>query len=222
MALVPLIRTPVAMTDYARALLRAWKAECNVFPAKEAAGVLWAQYMIETGGAATWNFNLGNVKVTQAQVDAGVPYFDLPGTWEIIDGQRVVLQPGDPGRRFRAFASLDDAMLEHFRFLRNRRYKSSWPSVEAGDCTAFARHLKAAGYFTASAEAYAAGMLPHHKHWMKSLAFDDELQKLLTALEAETEPELPPVDSEPMAVVHTIDFEPRRYDNGPGEPDDAA
>lgn len=203
MAQVPLVRTPVAMSDYCHALLRAWKAELGILPTKAAAGVLWAQYMIETGGAACWCWNLGNVKVTQAQVDAGVPFFDLPGTWEMVNGVRVVLRDGDPGRRFRAFASLEEAMLEHFRFLRNRRYKTSWPSVEAGDCLGFAQHLKAAGYFTATAEAYAAGMLPHHRRWMASTVYEDQVQALLAAMEADTDPELPAAEEPtPFPIVH--------------------
>lgn len=233
MAQVPLVRTAVAKLDYARALLRAWKAECNVLPTKQAAGVLWSQYMIETGGAACWCWNLGNVKVTQGQVDAGVPYFDLPGTWEIINGQRVVLKEGDPGRRFRAFASLEEGMLEHFRFLRNRRYKASWPSVEEGDCLGFARHLKAAGYFTASAEAYAAGMLQHHRAWMASPVYETAVQELLAAMEADTDPDIQvPSEPEPFQIVHPRipldrpgldeDELPTVIANDDGDPPDAA
>jgi hypothetical protein len=174
------------MADYARALLRAWRDQLGTTPSKAGAGVLWSQYGIETGLQACWCHNIGNVKVTQAQIDAGVDWFDLPGTWEMVGGRRVVLLEGDPGRRFRAFDSLEEAMGEHFRFLRGRRYAIAWPAVEAGDCAGFARRLKAAGYFTASAESYAAGMLAHHERWMRSHVWEDVL-----ASEAPTEPELP-------------------------------
>jgi hypothetical protein len=196
MSQVPLHRTPIAMSDYARALLRAWRLETGALPTKQAAGVLWAQYMIETGGSACWCFNLGNVKVTAAQVAAGVPWFDLPGTWEIVGGKRVVLPEGDPGRRFRAYASLADAMVEHLRFLRNKRYKPAWPAVEAGDVMGFARMLKAAGYFTASAEDYGGGMMWHYRRWLSSTVYENARDEVEVMQAAETEPELPG-DDEP-------------------------
>lgn len=225
---VPIKRTPVAMNDYARALLRAWRAELGGLPSKQAAGVLWAQYMIETGGAACWCWNLGNVKVTPAQVAAGVDWFDLPGTWEIVRGKRVVLPEGDPGRRFRAYASLSDAMAEHLKFLRNRRYKVAWPAVEAGDVMDFARRLKAAGYFTASAEDYGKGMMWHFRKWLSSTVYENERDGLEAIHEAETQPapsRRPPqvTDLEPFRKVRApLEFPPRVYDLDPDDPDDAA
>lgn len=221
MSQVPIQRTPIAMTDFARALLKAWRMETGDLPTKQAAGVLWAQYMIETGGAACWSWNIGNVKVTQGQVDAGVDWFDLPGTWEILGGKRVVLQPGDPGRRFRAYASLDDAMTEHLRFLRNKRYKPAWPAVEAGDVMAFARMLKAAGYFTASADDYGGGMMWHYRKWLASTVYENARDAIEMLQEAPTLPELPDEpDPDSTRVVHPeIDFPPRVV-RIPGDPDD--
>jgi hypothetical protein len=208
---VPIQRTPVAMSDYARALLKAWRSETGDLPTKQAAGVLWAQYMIETGGAACWCFNLGNLKVTQAQVDAGVPWFDLPGTWEIVNGKRVVLPEGDPGRRFRAYASLDEAMVEHMRLLRNRRYKAAWPAVETGDVMAFARLLKAGGYFTASAEDYGGGMMWHYRKWLSSTVYENARDGIEMLQAAETKPDLgDEPDPDSTRVIHpAIDFPPR-------------
>lgn len=225
MSQVPLKRTPIAMSDYARALLRAWRAELEALPAKASAGVLWAQYMIETGGSACWVFNIGNVKVTPGQVAAGVDWFDLPGTWEIINGRRIVLPEGDPGRRFRAYASLDDAMVEHLRFLRNKRYKPAWPAVIAGDVMGFARMLKAAGYFTASANDYGNGMMWHFRKWMKSTAYDEAIAELLRAAEAPTEPQLPDEpDPDSTKIVDFAIVHPRVPLRGDPEdpPDDAA
>jgi hypothetical protein len=201
MSQVPLKRTPVAMSDYARGLIRAWHKLLGVVPTKQAAGVLWAQYMLETGGPACWNWNLGNVKVTQAQVDAGVHWHDLPGTWEIVNGKKVVLPDGDKGRRFRAFGNIDEAMEHHLAFLRNKRYRTSWPAVEAGDCMQFARLLKAAGYFTASAEDYGNGMLRHFRAWMASVVYENAVGDLLAELDAPTVPVLV-VDVENFKVVH--------------------
>ncbi len=201
---VPLIRTVSTPRDYARAFIRAWaRLYLGEYPTQAQCGVLYAQWMVETGGKHCWNWNIGNVKVTQAQVDAGVPWVDLPGTWEIIHGKRVVLQEGDPGRRFRAFSSLDSAMWDHLGFLRNKRYAPSWPFVEAGDPDGFARALKRQGYYTASADDYARIMVGAHKSFMQSDAFEKALTEVREAAEEETQPEirLDLLESEPPAPV---------------------
>jgi hypothetical protein len=197
MSQIPIQRTPIAMSAFARGLIKAWRSELGELPKKPSCGVIWAQYMIETGGAACWSWNIGNVKVTPAQVAAGVEWFDLPGTWEIIKGKRVVLPEGDPGRRFRAYASLDDAMVEHLKFLRNRRYKVAWPAVEAGDVMDFARRLKAAGYFTATAEDYGNGMMWHYRTWLSSTVYENERDRIEMIHEAPTNPVLADEDDEP-------------------------
>lgn len=196
----PLIRTVISTKEYAHAGIVAWRfLYSGKLPTKEQIGVLYAQWMVETGGKHCWCWNLGNVKVTQGQVDAGVPWFDLPGTWEIINGIRVTLPAGHPGRRFRAYASLDAGMAEHMAFLRNKRYAPSWPFIEAGDPTGFARALKAQGYYTASADDYARIMVAALKTWMSSSAFDDALAEVIAASERETEPEIRVVD---FPIVH--------------------
>lgn len=225
MSQVPIQRTPIAMTDYARGMMKAWRAELGALPSKQSVGVLFAQYMIETGGTASWNWNIGNVKITQSQVDAGVDWFDLPGTWEIVGGKRVVLGEGHPGRRFRAYASMDAAMVEHLRFLRNKRYKPAWPAVEAGDVMAFARMLKAAGYFTASAEDYGNGMMWHYRKWLTSSVYENVRDELEVVQDAPTLPELPDDPDPDSTKVVTWDIiHPRVPLRGdpPDDPDDAA
>jgi len=144
------------------------------------------------------------VKVTQAQIDAGVPWIDLPATWEIIDDKRVVLGAGDPGRRFRAYASLDSAMTSHLAFLRSKRYAPSWPHVEAGNPDGFARALKKQGYYTASADDYARIMVSAFASWMRSSAFDDAMAEVVVASEAETQPDVEPYQEEPQAIVRNL------------------
>lgn len=208
-----LLRTVCSTKDYARAFIRAWRGLYAGYPGKDQCGVLYAQWMVETSGVACWNWNIGNVKITQSQVDAGVPYVDLPGTWEMIDGKRVVLQTGDPGRRFRAYRSLDDAMGEHLRFLRTRRYAPSWPFVEAGDPDGFARALKRQGYYTAPADDYARIMRQAHAQFQRSSAFDDALEEVQRTDEEPTNPEIRLPDFD---IVHTLPG------NDDGSPPDAA
>lgn len=183
---VPILRTPITMDAFARALLGAWRAVLGQDPTKAQAGVLWAQYGVETGaGPFCWNWNIGNVKHVAGD---GYDYIMLPGTWEMVNGKRVVFQPPDPATWFRAYPDLDTAMVEHFRFLHGTRYARAWEGVELGDCGVFARLLKAAGYFTADANAYAAGMRAHFNRWTQSSAFDDALAALEPA--PDTEPEV--------------------------------
>jgi hypothetical protein len=214
----PLLRTVCSPKEYARAFIFAWRFLFRDYPTKAQCGVIYAQWMVETGGKNCWNWNIGNVKVTQGQVDAGVPWIDLPGTWEIIAGKRVVLPDGHPGRRFRAYASLDAGMAEHLDFLRNKRYAPSWPLVVTGDPDAFARALKVQGYYTASADDYARIMVAAHKEWMRSAAFDEALEEAIDASEEVTQPDIRVDQLEPeAAIVH-----PLFYVQGDDEPPEAA
>jgi len=186
------VRTTPTLEAYVGAVVRAWPEgePCSA----GACAVLWAQYMIETGGRACWGWNIGNVKAS----DISRPWHALRGVWEGVSAaeasrlvaageavydastahQRavaprvaVVFEPPHPATRFRSFDSLDEAMGEHLALLR-RRFARGWPGVLAGDVVAFARGLRAQGYFTASAEAYAAGMRAPFAAAMASDAFD--------------------------------------------------
>lgn len=163
MNVLPAVRTTFG-TDAFAAAIRA--AEPSI--TRTAAGIIWAQWALETGrGDSCWNNNIGNVKCTPAQAAAGVPLMMLRGTWEIIAGRRVVFEPPHEQTWFRSFASLADGMRHHVAFLRDRRYRPAWPAVLAGDPTAFAAELKRLGYYTDPLEAYAGGMRHLHAEWMR-------------------------------------------------------
>ncbi len=192
---VPVKRTVITLREYARAVLLAWQSD--VAPEKAAVAVLWAQYMIETGGAACWNFNCGNVK---SQAGDGYDFHCLSGVWEgvspavaarlVAAGEArqdpsldhakavgagrvsIIFSPPHPATRFRAFKSLDEAMVDHLLLLQ-KRFSGAWPAVLAGDYRAFAQRLKAQGYFTASADAYANGMRRPFEEFMKSAGYED-------------------------------------------------
>lgn len=185
-ACVPYERTPIDMRTYARAVARAWRDAFGRFPTKGQAGVLYAQYGVETGGppkAACWCWNIGNVKHVPGD---GHDYYMLPNTSERINGKLVYFQPPDRATWFRAYRDLDTAMREHFAFLRGK-YARCWEGVELEDVGVFARKLKegpdgkedtADDYYTATSEAYAAGMRTHFRAWMASSAFDNALEEL--------------------------------------------
>lgn len=247
---VPVTRTVVSMRDYARAVLRAWHLVApGSLPLKRSIAVLWAQYMIETGGAACWNWNVGNVKHVPGD---GYDYHMLKGTWEGVDkviadaliakglamldtneshkkavAPRVcvVFQPPHPATWFRAYPSLDEAMTHHLTLLAKRRYASAWPHVIDGDFRAFAQALKNRGYYTATAAAYANGMAGHYDAFMQSTVYENERDALEMIRDAPTEPSpsrrAPQIQD--FAIVHpAIDFPVRVYDFDDDEPDPAA
>lgn len=203
---VPLKNTPLSINDYASSMYFAWYALFGTVPKAESIAVLYAQYGIETGGSgkACWNFNIGNVKWSN-----GYDYFMLPGTWEIINGKKVVFQPPAKETWFRAYSNFNDSMKSHLDFLANRRYKSCWGAVLTGDVAGFAKELKKFGYYTADETAYANGMKPFYTKFMKSGAY--ELAKAAFDKANLHTPETAPDGAAPeeVAIVHTIEEAPK-------------
>lgn len=114
-----LTRTTHTLADYTGAVVAAWSRLYGSPPTEGTCGVLWAQYALETGrGSACWNNNIGNVKHVRGD---GYDYVELPNTWEIIGGKKVIFQPPDPQTWFRVYDSLAEAMVDHLCFL-ERRY----------------------------------------------------------------------------------------------------
>lgn len=196
--LVPTLATKLTPQLYVQAVVDAWSLVEEGIPSKASIGVLWAQYMVETGNRACWNWNIGNVKKVAGD---GYDYQYLNGVWEgfnpaeaarlIANGEAVadpsadhakavgpgrvsiIFKPPHPQTRFRAFASLNESMRDHVRFLK-KRYADGWTKgVLVGDCDQFAVYLKAKGYFSAEASAYANGMRPAFKAFMGSTAYED-------------------------------------------------
>lgn len=59
---VALERTLVTRDEFAKAVVIACPNVLGSQANDEVTSVLWAQYMIETGGRNCWNWNIGNVK----------------------------------------------------------------------------------------------------------------------------------------------------------------
>lgn len=185
-------RTAISRRDFAIALIRAWRSEQGQVPRKDQVAVLYAQYGIETGaGKYCWNFNFGNVKCTQPQAAAGVPYTMLRNVWEILGGQRVTFQPPHPTTWFRAFADAADGMHFYLGAL-HKRFALAWASVLLGNPEAFAHKLKEMRYYTAPVEEYARGMRAHYNVFMSTKDYEDAIAELDAV---PTEPEIPNVAS---------------------------
>lgn len=228
---VPVVRTVVTLRDYVRAVVAAWPTISTDPCPKEAPAVLWAQYIAETGGAACWGFNIGNVKWTPG---CGYDFHCLRGVWEgawkadaarliatgeahadpstdhakAVDpkgeGKRVsvVFEPPHPATRFRAFPSLDAAMRSHLALLA-KRFSVAWPAVLAGDVDKFASALHSRGYFTASPLAYAGNMRRPYLQAMASSAWNDAVEAL-NQDEVVTVPDIDNPASSP--TIHVLSY----------------
>ncbi len=98
-----------------------------------------------------YNYNVGNVKYDGK---SNVDYYKQTGVWEIINGKKVILDKENPGAWFRSFDSVEEGLKFHLDLLKNRKYKSAWKYVIAGDMSGFVKDLKSHKYFTASLESY--------------------------------------------------------------------
>lgn len=247
-------RTVITLRDYAAAVIRAWRSVDPGPCTKGAVACLWGQYMIETGGAACWNYNVGNVKHIAGD---GHDFHMLAGVWEgvspaqaealIASGQAVrdasadhakavgpgrvsvLFQPPHPATWFRAFPDLPSAMRDHLRVIA-KRFSVAWPAVIVGDVRLFAIMLRSRGYFTASADAYEAGMRRPFNDAMVSTAYDDALADYLATLDAPTVSEFPaaieptnPASQPTMYPSPTLHADPGTYLRpDEDDPDDVA
>jgi hypothetical protein len=172
-------KTPVTKAEVISALWQAWMCYFGEAPPhKECIWLLIAQWALETGwGASMHNYNMGNAK---SQEGDGFDY-QYFACWEILpikqaesmaqstpalvkitkrrpDGMAVVwFQPEHPACRFRAFGSLLEGAIDHIHLVASR-YRRAWPEILKGDIDAYARALKAQGYYTADESLYAAGL----------------------------------------------------------------
>ena len=154
---VPAVRTVITPQGYARAVITAWPAVGEGIPEKDDVGVLYAQWMMETGGSTCWNWNIGNAKWTRG---CGTDFMCLNGVSEGVDfgtaaalvaSGRAIRDPSPdhahavgPGKvsvifpppqlesRFRGFPDLAAGMVSHLRLL-HERFAKVWPLVLAGD-----------------------------------------------------------------------------------------
>jgi hypothetical protein len=175
---VPTVRTQFTLEEFTRALVKGWFSLYNVYPSKSSIAVIYGQNSLETGCSKfCWNYNIGNAKVKD-EVGKEIEYCVLNNVWEIINGVKVILPPDSPGSWFRSFKTLDDGILFHLDFLKNKRYKSSFKYIEAGDPVGFCHDLKRLYYYSAPEEQYRAGVVAYFNIFMKNPIFDKILNEL--------------------------------------------
>ena len=180
--LVPTIKTVYDSKQMIKGFIEGWKLAFEIMPKKEQIAVLWAQWSLETGGGQScFNNNLGNVKFVASNnpdTDTGKQYMMLANVWEISGGKKIIFQPPHTATWFRSFDTLGEGVSYHLGFLRNKRYKTAWTAVEAGNPAAFAHLLRLAGYYTAPESDYTRLMNNYFNKFMKEKTFEQIIEKL--------------------------------------------
>jgi len=180
--LVQPVRTKVTVDLFVKSLIKVWYDLFEEYPKKQSIGIILAQWQLETGsGQSCWNYNLGNIKyVAKKDEDPNIKYHMLKGTWEIINGKKVIFDPPHPASWFLAFDSLEEGMEHHLKFLAGKRWKHSWAAVIKGDPDEFAIRLKEQRYYTAPLEDYKKLMNYYYKIYLASTVYEtkfDEVQR---------------------------------------------
>jgi hypothetical protein len=113
----------------------------------EVARAIVAQWSLETDtGKAEWNFNVGN-----RIANPGDLAYELD-----VSGEGKVF--------FKAYTSLDSAVVEYLALLQGGHYAACWTMLEASPTSdAWVRCLGLKGYYTANVDRYAAGYLARYK-----------------------------------------------------------
>lgn len=148
------VKTTITSLDFIEAIIIAWKTKFNEEISENSAYIICAKYSLETGfGKSCWNFNIGNIKkaINDSHQDG---YFQLPGTWEIINGKKVIFPPEHPASYFRHYNKLSDAMIDYLQFVSSKNYEEAFKALKTGDPAAYTKALKRAKYYTAPEEEY--------------------------------------------------------------------
>jgi hypothetical protein len=141
-------RTSASMPEIRAALSRAVLAVTGRAPSSDALDVLQSQVSLETAhGTQMFNFNFGGIKGASPG-GATATYM----THEVLGGKDVTLAQG-----FRAYGSLDEGARDYVSVLKER-FPAAFAQAARGNVDGFAHALKASHYYTASEEAYDAGL----------------------------------------------------------------
>jgi len=168
--------TPLTYQSVINSMLLVWE-QTGTQPNRAAVRLATAQIAIESGMRACMNYCISGIK---SKPNNGVrcwQYFQTSEFWtadeyehqaalgpnlieatDKYDGNRrkYLVHPKHPACCFRAFETLDDAMLDHLLYLQHN-YPEAWDALLKGYAIWFAHGLRQRGYFTAPERDYLAG-----------------------------------------------------------------
>lgn len=134
---VPIRQTVLSPTEAERLLRLAWEARLDVPVQDRQLRLLLALWDLETArGQRMWNHNWGNI----IETDTSRPFYTADDSGNL--------------RRFKAYLTADEGADD---FLGELHFKREWfePIAKGASPEAFARGLKARGYFEAPLDRYA-------------------------------------------------------------------
>lgn len=166
---LPATRTPTSPQEVANALVALWPSMVGGSPSLKTIATLLSQWALETGeGKSMVQYNIGNIKAYDTKA-GDYTYFD---TNENINGKTVLLKAGQPGTRFRAFASLEDGVRFYLQGMKNH-WTKAWPYALSGDPEGFAQGLYDQHYYTGigdhPVDAYAKGLRGYFDKYMRTI-----------------------------------------------------
>ncbi len=181
-------QTPMPF-EAAREAMRAGMREGPLWaePRREVLALALAKCALETGRfQKIWNYNFGNIKagenyagmftcITLNEVIGGhVQWFAPNGPvlrkqdgGFVPSGPRVVVPPGHPQTRMRAYAGRTDGAGQYVDFMRGR--KAMWSALQLAEPIAFVAAMKRGGYFTADEGPYARAVASLYKEFLLKL-----------------------------------------------------
>jgi len=157
-------------------MLLVWE-QTGTNPERKTCRLAAAQIAIESGLSSCLNYNISGIKARPNNGKTHWQYFKTterfspvqvvaaeklgPGLVEVIgnDGDKIKvwIKPKHPYCCFRAFETLNDAMLDHLLTLKNK-FPNGWLGLLTGDAGKFAHGLKIDGYYTAKESDYDSGL----------------------------------------------------------------
>lgn len=162
--IVPRVRTPVPLSTLLDALDAAGHEVLASCPGVDRLAVAWAQLALEHGVdppqvghdrmlRGLFNYNFGNRDASAAEIaDPGISVFETVAEREVINGVETTRV-----HHRRAYPTAHAGLVAWWEAMRTR-WIDAFEVME--DTRAFAIALREAGYYTASAEAYAAALVP--------------------------------------------------------------
>ncbi len=164
------VATPISAQTFVDGLIPVFQNLEGTKPDIKQIGMLYGQWALETNnGKAMFNNAVGNIKITQSQMNAGVPFFSqFTGTSGVVRPDGVI---GEGVNHFRAYHTLEEGINSWLSLLKVARYKAGWDALKNDDTVGFATGIARGGYVAApSQDSYIQGVLSRNNDFMKNIA----------------------------------------------------
>lgn len=162
--------TPLSVSEFINALSSVFEQIEGVKPDTNQLAMLYGQWSLETNsGKAMFNNAVGNIKITQSQMDSGVKFFSqFTGDPGVVRPDGVI---GEGVNHFRAYATLEDGIKSWLQLLKSTRYKAGWDALKNDDAHGFAEGIARGGYVSEpSQNSYIVGIISRNDDFLTHIA----------------------------------------------------